>query len=99
MLQNKLLLQIVDYSLVTVNQLAKHLLDNTVPWSLNSHMTQGTQKLQDVFIQQYRAYLNDEANSDKCLLAKTCDKGVYNMSHYLLNVNSPQIKSIIPKYR
>ncbi len=47
------------------------------------------QKLQDVFIQQYRAYLNDEANSDKCHLAKMCDKGVYNMSHYLSNVKSP----------
>ncbi len=57
------------------------------------------QKLQDVFIQQYRAYLNDEANSDKCLLAKMCDKGVYNMSDYLLNVKSPQIRSIIAKYR
>ncbi len=58
-----------------------------------------TQKLQDVFIQQYRAYLNDEANSDKCFLAKMYDKGVYNMSHYLLNVKSPQIRSIIAKYR
>ncbi len=58
-----------------------------------------TQKLQDVFIQQYRAYLNDEVNSDKCLLAKMCDKGVYNKSHYLLNVKSPQITSIIAKYR
>ncbi len=58
-----------------------------------------TQKLQDVFIQQYRAYLNDESNSDKCLLAKMCDKVVYNMSHYLSNVNSPQIWSIIAKYR
>ncbi len=33
------------------------------------------QKLQDMFIQQYRAYLNDKANSDKCHLAKMCDKG------------------------
>ncbi len=57
------------------------------------------QKLQDVFIQQYRAYLNDEANSDKCLLAKMCDKGVHNMSHDLSNVKSPQIRSIIAKYR
>ncbi len=32
-------------------------------------------------------------------LAKTCDKGVYNMSYYLLNVRSPQIRSIIAKYR
>ncbi len=39
-------------------------------------------------IQQYRCYLN-EANSDKCLLAKMCDIGVYNMSHYLLNVVTP----------
>ncbi len=52
-----------------------------------------------MFIQQYRAYLNDELNSDKCLLAKMCDKGVYNMSHYLSNVKSPQIRSIIAKYR
>ncbi len=58
-----------------------------------------TQKLQDVFFQQYRAYLNDEANSNKCFLAKMCDKGVYNMSHYLLNVKSPQIRGIIAKYR
>ncbi len=59
-----------------------------------------TQNLQDVvFIQQYRAYLNGEANSEKCHLAKTCDKGVYNMSHYLSNVKSPQIRSIIAKYR
>ncbi len=57
------------------------------------------QKLQDMFIQQYRAYLNDEANSDKCHLAKTCDKAVYNMNHYLSNVKSPQIRSIIVKYR
>ncbi len=57
------------------------------------------QKLQNVFIQQYRAYLNDESNSDKCHLAKMCDKGVYNMSHYLSNVKSPQIRSIIAKYR
>ncbi len=52
-----------------------------------------------LFIQQYRAYLNDEANSNKCHLAKTCDKGVYNMSHYLSNVKSPQIRSVIAKYR
>ncbi len=52
-----------------------------------------------MFIQQYRAYLNDEANSDKCHLAKTCDKGVYNISQYLWNVKSPQIRSIIAKYR
>ncbi len=57
------------------------------------------QKLQDVFIQQYRVYLNDEANSHKCHLAKTCDKGVYNLSHYLSNIKSPQIRSIIAKYR
>ncbi len=45
----------------------------------------------DLTIQQYRAYLNDEASSDKCLVTKLCDKGVYNMSHYLLKVRSPQI--------
>ncbi len=28
-----------------------------------------------------------------------CDKGVYNMGHYLSNVKSPQIRSIIAKYR
>ncbi len=32
-------------------------------------------------------------------LAKTCNKGVYNMSHYLSNVKSPQIKSNFAKYR
>ncbi len=42
---------------------------------------------------------NDEANYDKCHLAQTCDKGVYNMSHYLSNVKSFQIRSIIAKYR
>ncbi len=58
-----------------------------------------TKKLQDVFIQQYRAYLVIlEANSNKCHLAKPCDKGVYNMSHYLSNVKSPQIRSIISNY-
>ncbi len=45
----------------------------------------------DLTIQQYRAYLNDEASSDKCLVTKLCDKGVYNMSPYLLKVRSPQI--------
>ncbi len=40
-----------------------------------------------------------EANSDKCHLVKTFDKMVYNMSHYLSNVTSPQIRSIIAKYR
>ncbi len=30
---------------------------------------------------------------------KTCNKGVYNMSHYLTNVKSPQMRSIIAKYR
>ncbi len=48
-----------------------------------------TQKLQHVFIQQYRAYLNDEANSDNCLWQKC-----------VLNVKSPQIRrGIIAKYR
>ncbi len=58
-----------------------------------------TPKLHDVFIQQYRAYLNDEANSDKCYLAKTCDKGLHSMNHYLSNVKSLQIRSSIAKYR
>ncbi len=44
-------------------------------------------------------YFNDEANSDKCHLAKTCDKGVCKMSPYLSNVKSPKIRNIIAKYR
>ncbi len=90
-------LQNLQYILLT-NGLG-NICHNTERWEKDQLKYILTQKLQDVFIQHYRAYLNDEANSDKCHLAQTCDKGVYNMSHYLSNVKSPQITSTIAKYR
>ncbi len=69
------------------------------PWKKGKKSIKTYPNAQDMFIQQYRAYLNDEASTNKCLLAKMCDKGVYNMSHYLSNVKSLQIRSIIAKYR
>ncbi len=54
---------------VFIQQYRAHLNDESYP----------NAELQNVFIQQYRAYLKDESNSDKCLLAKMCDKGVYNV--------------------
>ncbi len=89
-------LQNVQYILLT-NGLG-NVWHNPERWEKDQLKHIHTQKL-SVFIQQYRAYLNDEANAYKCHLAKTCDKRVYYMSHYLSNVKSPQIKSIIAKYR
>ncbi len=67
-------LQNVQYILLT-NGLG-NIYHNPERWEKDQLKYILTQKLQDVFIQQYRAYLNDETNSDKCYLAKTCDKGV-----------------------
>ncbi len=64
---NNTWLQNVQYILLT-NGLG-NVWHNPEQWEKDQLKHILTQKLQDMFIQQYRAYLNDEANSDKCLLA------------------------------
>ncbi len=77
----KILINIHGYKML-VHTPDKWFRENSERWEKDQLKCTLTQKLQNLFIQQYRTYLNEESNSDKCHLAKTCDKGVYKMSQY-----------------
>jgi hypothetical protein len=58
-------------------------------------------KFKDMYIQKYRAYLNEYENSNKCMISNICANmdECYGKKDYLNIVKSPEIRSIVSKYR